>query len=432
MREKSISSLDNISREELVGAPPGGAPAGVEESVREIIDAVRQKGDQALCELTERFDRVKLDAGTLLVSESEFEQAFAEVSSTTAEAIKLAIARVEAFHARQKQNSWMETGEPGVLLGQLVNPLEKVGLYVPGGSAPLVSTVIMNAVPAIKAGVPKISLVTPPANNGRINPALLVTANLLGLKNVYKVGGAQAVAALALGTESVPRVDKIVGPGNIYVATAKKLLFGLVGIDMIAGPSEILVLADQSAKPDFVAADLLSQAEHDPLSGCYLVTDSEELIKKVKIALEIQLKDLERAEIARVALKDHGLIVKVNNLEDGAAVSNIIAPEHLIVEVADPWAILGRIRNACAIFMGHFTPEAVGDYLAGPNHVLPTQGTARFFSPLGVDDFVKKSSLLSFTEESLSKLSASVLELASIEGLTAHARSVKVRTQIKE
>jgi len=427
MRKIRLSSVENLTREQLLSSAQSTSTAEIAERVQAIIKDVKQRGDAAVFEYTERFDQVKLSAETLKVSENEFSQAAGQVSASELEAIKTAIERIKKFHAKQKRCSWFDTEEPGVVLGQIVSPIEKVGLYVPGGSAPLVSTVIMNAVPALIAGVEKLYLVTPPNQKGQINPALLLTADLLGIKDVFKIGGAQAVAALALGTDSVPRVDKIVGPGNIYVATAKQLLFGQVDIDMIAGPSEILVLADKTANPGFIAADLLSQAEHDPLSGSYLVSDSEGLIAEVEQELERQLRELTRADIASKALKEHGLIVEVPDLVTGAAVSNLIAPEHLIVETDDPWSLLGHLRNAGAIFLGHFTPEAVGDYLAGPNHVLPTQGTARFFSPLGVDDFIKKSSLLSFGREQLRELSAPLLELAGIEGLSAHANSVKIR-----
>jgi len=401
-------------------------PEGVEETVRTIIDDVRRRGDAALFELTARFDRLELTAGTVQVSEAEIDRACAAVSAVSHAALKLAAERIAAFHAKQKVETWISTTEEDVLLGQMVRPLDRVGIYVPGGKAAYPSSVLMNAVPAKVAGVPEV-IMTVPTPDGVVNPHVLAAARLAGVDKIFRVGGAQAVAALAYGTESVPRVDKITGPGNIYVATAKKMVFGQVDIDMIAGPSEILVINDGSGDPAHIAADLLSQAEHDELASSILITTDEAFAGKVAAALESQLQTLSRQTIARRSIDAFGAIVVAESLDDAIAFSNRIAPEHLELAVANPFEILPRIRHAGAIFMGHHTPEAAGDYLAGPNHTLPTGGTARFFSPLGVDDFIKKSSIVSFSRSGLERLGKEIVHIAELEGLEAHARSVSIR-----
>jgi histidinol dehydrogenase len=401
-------------------------PEGVEETVRTIIDDVRRRGDAALFELTARFDRLELTAGTVQVSEAEIDRACAAVSAESHAALKLAAERIAAFHAKQKVETWISTTEEDVLLGQMVRPLDRVGIYVPGGKAAYPSSVLMNAVPAKVAGVPEV-IMTVPTPDGVVNPHVLAAARLAGVDKIFRVGGAQAVAALAYGTESVPRVHKITGPGNIYVATAKKMVFGQVDIDMIAGPSEILVINDGSGDPAHIAADLLSQAEHDELASSILITTDEAFAGKVAAALESQLQTLSRRTIARRSIDAFGAIVVAESLDDAIAFSNRIAPEHLELAVANPFEILPRIRHAGAIFMGHHTPEAAGDYLAGPNHTLPTGGTARFFSPLGVDDFIKKSSIVSFSRSGLERLGKEIIHIAELEGLEAHARSVSIR-----
>ena len=394
-------------------------PPGVEDVVGEIIAQVREQGDRALFDYTAQFDSLQLDSSTIEVTAAELDQALASISEESLSCLQLAADRIEAFHRKQKQESWLSTDEPDMLLGQLVRPLDRVGIYVPGGKASYPSSVLMNALPAKVAGVGEIIMVVP-MPGGEINPHVLVD-------RIFKVGGAQAVAALAYGTESVPRVDKITGPGNIYVATAKKQVFGQVDIDMIAGPSEILVINDGSGDPQHVAADLLSQAEHDELAASILVTTDEAFAAAVQQALGEQLIALPRREIAERALARYGAIIVAGDLDEAIAFSNRIAPEHLELAVADPFAALPLIRHAGAIFMGHHTPEAAGDYLAGPNHTLPTGGTARFFSPLGVEDFVKKSSLISLSRAGLQRVGDAIVHLADMEGLTAHGRSVSIR-----
>jgi len=404
------------------------APAGVEETVGEIIAAVRSGGDRALFEYTARFDRLELTAETVAVSQAEIDRALAAVSQESLETLKLAAQRIASYHQKQKTETWLSTEEEDVLLGQMVRPLDRVGIYVPGGKAAYPSSVLMNAVPARVAGVAEVVMVVP-MPGGEVNPHVLAAAHLAGVDRIFKVGGAQAVAALAYGTESVPRVDKITGPGNIYVATAKKMVFGQVDIDMIAGPSEILVINDGSGDPGHIAADLLSQAEHDELASSILITTDEQFGRQVQAAVEAQLSRLSRQTIARTSIDRYGAIVVARQLEDAIAFSNRIAPEHLELAVNNPFEILPKIRHAGAVFMGHHTPEAAGDYLAGPNHTLPTGGTARFFSPLGVDDFVKKSSIVSFSRQGLQRLGKSIVHIAELEGLSAHARSVSIRLE---
>jgi histidinol dehydrogenase len=401
-------------------------PAGVLETVQEILSAVRERGDAALCEYTRRFDRLELEPGTLQVSVAEWEQALAAVDSDTLATLQLAADRIAAFHTKQKESTWLSDDEPGIWLGQKVTPLDRVGIYVPGGKAAYPSSVLMNAVPAKVAGVGEIIMVVP-MPDGVANPYVLAAARIAGVDRIFKIGGAQAVAALAYGTETVPRVDKITGPGNIFVATAKRLVFGTVDIDMIAGPSEILVISDGSGDPAHIAADLLSQAEHDELAAAILITTDEAFGRKVAVELESQLAELPRATIARQSIENFGAIILAPDLAAAASFSNLIAPEHLELAVADPFALLPQIRHAGAVFLGHHTPEAAGDYLAGPNHTLPTGGTARFFSPLGTGDFVKKSSLISLSAEGLERLGDSIIKIAELEGLQAHARSVAIR-----
>lgn len=401
-------------------------PPGVLQTVQEILNDVRKRGDAALCEYTERFDRLKLTADTLEVSADEIAQALTEVDSETLATLQLAADRIAAFHAKQKEKTWLCDDEPDIQLGQMVTPLDRVGIYVPGGKAAYPSSVLMNAVPAKVAGVGEIVMVVP-MPGGVVNPYVLAAAHIAGVDRIFKLGGAQAVAALAYGTATVPKVDKITGPGNIYVATAKRLVFGTVDIDMIAGPSEILVINDGSGDPAHIAADMLSQAEHDELAAALLITTDEAFGQQVAEALEQQLEELSRVAIARQSIDKFGAILLARDLDEAAAFSNKIAPEHLELAVAEPFELLSKIRHAGAVFLGHNTPEAAGDYLAGPNHTLPTGGTARFFSPLGTEDFVKKSSLISFSAAGLERLAADIVKIAELEGLQAHARSVSIR-----
>ena len=397
----------------------------VNETVENILKDVKKRGDKALFEYTKKFDKV--DLKTLEVSEEEIQKAFDTIDKELLEVIKYSHDNIKLFHERQVRNNFIVKKENGVSLGQIINPIEKVGLYVPGGTAAYPSTVLMNAVPAKIAGCKEIIMVTPPTSDGTILPSLLVAAKIAGVDRIFKVGGAQSIAALSYGTESIPKVYKIVGPGNIYVAMAKKMVYGEVSIDMIAGPSEVLIIADDSANPVHVAADLLSQAEHDKLAASILVTNSKELAKNVAEQLEIQLKELEREEIARVSIETQGRIIVTKTIDEAIKISNEIAPEHLELAVSNPFELLTKIKNAGSIFMGHNTPEPLGDYLAGPNHTLPTSGTAKFSSPLSVDDFIKKSSFIYYSKEGLEEVKDKVIKFAESEGLTAHARSVAKR-----
>jgi len=396
----------------------------VEAAVREIVEAVKRDGDKALFKYTERFDKISLTTETVRVTPEEFDAAYSLVESEFLGAVKEARKRITAFHARQKENSWFMV-EEGAFLGQLVRPVERAGIYVPGGRAPYPSSVLMNAIPAKVAGVDEIAMVVP----GAIRPEVLVAAAEVGVNEVYKVGGAQAIAALAFGTESIKKVDVISGPGNIYVTLAKKMVVGSVDIDMLAGPSEVVVVADGGAKPAYIAADLLAQAEHDPDASAILITDSEELAQKALAVVEAQLGKLERREIAEKSLKDNGRIFVVSSLEEALRLANIIAPEHLEIMVENPLEALGSIKHAGAIFLGAYTPEAVGDYVAGPNHVLPTGGTPRFYSPLSVDVFMKKSSVLSFSKQALGMVADAAITIADSEGFGGHAKSVKYRME---
>jgi len=400
------------------------------QSVLEIIENVRKLGDRAVFDYAKKFDRVDLNPENVRVSEREIEEAFKKVPKNVIEAIEFAVERVKKFHEKQKENSYFVT-EPGIFLGQKVVPLESVGIYVPGGKASYPSSVVMNAVPAKVAGVERVVMITPAIGSLEVNPYSLVAAKLSGVDEIYRIGGAHGVAAVAFGTETIPKVDKIVGPGNIYVALAKKFLFGTVDIDMVAGPSEILVIADESANPDWVATDLLSQAEHDELAGSFLVTHSEKVAEEVIKAVSEKLKKLKRREIAQKSIENFGTVFLTRDIYHSCDVANEIAPEHLEVATAEPFSLLDRIKHAGAIFLGHYTCESLGDYVLGPNHVLPTGGSARFFSPLGVYDFVKRSSVLYVSPEGFKGVSEAARVLAECEGLEAHRLAVEVREALK-
>ena len=399
----------------------------VEAVVSEIIENVKNKGDEALFAYCEKFDKAKLTA--LQVTAEEIREAVASVEPEFLEILRKAAANIRKFHSRQARNSFILNDEDGILMGQKIIPIDRAGLYVPGGTAAYPSTVLMDAIPAKIAGCPEVVMVTPPNAEGKINPVILAAASIAGVDKIFKVGGAQAVAALAYGTESIPKVDKIVGPGNAFVAEAKKQVFGRVSIDMIAGPSEILIVADGTTNPRFAAADLLSQAEHDRLASAVLVTDSYDLALAVQAELEVQIPKLERAEIARASIDNNGKIIVAEDLRQAIDIANEIAPEHLELCVDNPFDYLDAIRHAGSIFMGKNCPEALGDYLAGPNHTLPTSGTARFSSPLSVDDFIKKTQYTYFTKDALARVAQDVAYFARAEGLTAHAKSAVIRTE---
>ena len=393
--------------------------------VKGILDDVKLRGDQALYDYNKKFDNVSLSS--LQVTEKEIEDAFNRLDKELLEVIRYSHENIVRYHTKQKRNDFLDKDTDGVILGQIINPIEKVGIYVPGGTAAYPSTVLMNAVPAKVAGVEEIVMVTPPNEDGTISDVILAAAKIAGVTKIFKIGGAQAVAALSYGTETIPAVYKIVGPGNIFVAMAKKMVFGEVAIDMVAGPSEVLIISDDSSDPVHIAADLLSQAEHDKLAACILVTTSEELAKSVAIEIESQLAELPRQEIARESINNNGKIIIAKSIEEAILISNEIAPEHLELAVMDPFALLSKIKNAGSIFLGHNTPEPLGDYLAGPNHTIPTSGTAKFASPLSVDDFIKKSSVIYYSKEALEKVKDKVILFAESEGLTAHANSVRKR-----
>ena len=401
--------------------------ADVAAIVADIIAAVRKNGDEALKDYTKRFDGADLDS--LQVSQEAWDEAVSQVEPEFVAVLERAAENIRAFHSRQVRNSFVIAEKHGIILGQKVTPIEKVGLYVPGGTAAYPSTVLMDCIPAKIAGCPEIVMVSPPGKDGGLNPAILAAAKIAGVDKVFKVGGAQAIAALAYGTETVPKVDKIVGPGNAFVAEAKKQVFGKVSIDMIAGPSEILILADGKSDPIHVAGDMLSQAEHDKLASAVLVTDSMDLARAVAEELERQIPQLPRAEIARASIENGGKIIVAESLMDGIAIANEIAPEHLELMVDDPFAYLDAVKNAGSIFLGRSCPEALGDYFAGPNHTLPTSGTARFSSPLSVDDFVKKSQFTYYTAEALEKAAADINRFSQKEGLQAHGKSVLLRQE---
>jgi histidinol dehydrogenase len=400
-----------------------------EATVREVLQTVKRQGDKALLHYTEEFDHQTLSVDQLRVSGSELDIAYQQVSKELLDAIQLAAQHIEAFHRQRTPKSWVHFGEDDVVLGKRYTPMDRAGLYVPGGRASYPSTVLMNAIPAKVARVPQVVMVTPPGPDKTINPAVLVAAQEAGVHTIYRVGGAQAIAALAYGTETIPKVDIITGPGNIYVTLAKKLVYGTVGIDSLAGPSEVLVIADESAHPVYIAADLLAQAEHDSMAAAILLTPDIHLAKQVQQEVSRQLMNHPRRLLTEKAIAHYGLIVLVDSLEEAAALSNEFAPEHLELEIADPWELLEKIRHAGAIFLGHSTPEAVGDYIAGPNHTLPTSGAARYSSALGVETFMKHSSLIQYSQTALHKASNAIQTLAQIEGLPSHAESVRLRTE---
>ncbi|MFP4661062.1 MAG: histidinol dehydrogenase [Halanaerobiales bacterium] len=391
--------------------------------VEDILNDVRENGDNAVKKYTAKFDGAELDS--LKVSEEEIEEAYRQVDDNYLESLRKSLRRVNEFHRKQLRQNWFDY-EKG-MVGQMINPLKRIGAYVPGGRAAYPSSVVMTVMPARVAGVEEIVVVSPPDKEGKANPHTLVAASEAGVDEIYKVGGAQAIAALAFGTDTIRGVDKIVGPGNIYVTLAKKLVYGIVDIDMLAGPSEVLVLADESTNPEFIAADLLSQAEHDPLAVSTLVTTDEKLASDVREAVQEQMKTLSRKEIAETAIADNGTIILVDTVETGLELVNLFAPEHFELLVAEPFKYLGKVRNAGAIFIGDYSSEPLGDYMAGPNHVLPTSGTARFASPLNTDDFLKKSSIIYYQKSELAEVKDDVIRLAELEGLDAHARAIKLR-----
>lgn len=398
-----------------------------EERVAAILSEVKEKKDAAIFDFTKRFDGAEITAETIEVTEEEIKEAYEAVDESLINIIRKAKGNITVYHEKQRQYSWFDSKPDGTMLGQKVTPLQKVGVYVPGGKAVYPSSVLMNILPAKVAGVDEIIMVTPPGKDGKVNPNTLVAAKEAGADRVFKVGGAQAIGALAYGTESIPKVDKIVGPGNIYVALAKKAVYGHVSIDSIAGPSEILVIADETANPRYIAADLLSQAEHDELASAILVTTSEELARKVSDEVEVFVEELSRTEIMRKSLDNYGYILVADTMEDVIDIANEIASEHLEIMTKNPFDVMMKVRNAGAIFIGEYSSEPLGDYFAGPNHVLPTNGTAKFFSPLSVDDFIKKSSIIAYSKEALEKVHVDIEQFAKAERLTAHANSIKVR-----
>lgn len=400
-----------------------------ENAVKEIVNDVKLRGNQALLEYTEKFDRQKLTTEELKVSGSELDAAYQKISRKLLESIRLACANIEAFHKQRIPKSWVNFGPDEVVLGKRYTPVDSAGLYIPGGRAAYPSTVLMNAIPAKVAKVGKVVMVTPPSNSKEINPAVLVAASEAGVTEIYRVGGAQAIAALAYGTETIPKVDVITGPGNIYVTLAKKMVYGRVGIDSLAGPSEVLIIADHHANPQHLACDLLAQAEHDPMASAILITTDEGIAQQVQIAVKEQLENHPKKIATEKALAHYGLIIVVDSLKTASELSNLFAPEHLELEVLDPWDLVESIRHAGAIFLGNSTPEAVGDYLAGPNHTLPTSGAARYASALGVETFMKHSSLIQYSPQALKKASQAIQALAEAEGLPSHGESVRMRTE---
>ncbi|ADL68122.1 histidinol dehydrogenase [Thermoanaerobacterium thermosaccharolyticum DSM 571] len=396
----------------------------VESTVPEIIYNVKMHGDRALFDYTLKYDGIGIDDKNIMVEKREIDDAYSKVDKEFISALRNAIKNITEYHENQRQKTWLDF-KGGIVYGQKIRPLEKVGIYVPGGTASYPSSVLMNSIPAKVAGVDEIVMVTPV--KAGLNPFVIVAANEVGINKIYKIGGAQAIAALAFGTESIPKVDKIVGPGNIFVAMAKRAVYGYVDIDMVAGPSEVLIVADESGNPTYLAADLLSQAEHDAMASAVLITTSKSIAEKVAEEVSRQTLYLERKDIINKSLEDYGAIIIVNNLEDALNIANEIAPEHLELDIKNPFEMIGMVKNAGAIFLGENSPEPLGDYIAGPNHVLPTSGTSRFFSPLSVDDFIKKMSILYYDENSLKNVSDDIVRLAEAEGLTAHANSIKVR-----
>lgn len=425
-----IAALTRESQTELLELLKGRNPASYtrqQEAVDGIIAAVRERGDEAVLDLEEKFDHCRLTPDTLRVSRQEIEEAYAELNPELIEVMKRAAANIREYHERQKTQSWITTREDGSILGQKVTPIEISGCYVPGGRAVYPSSVLMNIIPAKVAGVSRIIMCTPPGPDGKAPAGSLAAADIAGADEIYKVGGAQAIAAMAYGTETIPKADKITGPGNIYVALAKKACFGITGIDSVAGPSEILVIADETADPRYIAADLLSQAEHDPLASAILLTTSRSFAEKVSEEIDVFLQTLERAEIIRQSLDNYGYAFVADTMEEIIDAANAIASEHMEIVTKDALEVMTKIRNAGAIFLGSYSSEPLGDYYAGPNHILPTNGTARFFSPLGVDQFVKKTSIISYSREALEKVHKDIELFARSEGLTAHANSIAVR-----
>jgi histidinol dehydrogenase len=398
-----------------------------EATVNEILQKVREGGDQALFDYTEKFDKIRLNADTIRVTAEEIKEAYEALPQDFIEVLREAAGNIRDFHLKQLRNSWFETREDGSILGMRITPIARTGVYVPGGKAAYPSSVLMNVIPAKVAGVKEIVMTTPPGQDGKVNPGTLVAADIAGVDVIYKAGGAQAIAALAFGTESIPKVDKIAGPGNIFVALAKKAVYGYVSIDSIAGPSEVMVLADDTANAHYVAADLLSQAEHDELASAILVTTSQRLAEEVSSEVEGYLKELSRADIIRKSLDNYGYILVTDSMDEAIGAVNAIASEHLEILTANPWETMTKVQNAGAIFLGEYSSEPLGDYFAGPNHILPTNGTAKFFSPVNVDDFIKKTSIISYSKEGLSKVHNQIELFAKQEGLTAHANSIKVR-----
>ena len=429
IRRMDTAELGAAGVAKALDRSPSAVDPDIHRRVEEIVDAVRDKGDAALLELTERFDRVRMTAGELAVTAPELDAAERAVGETTMRALRYAAGRIERFHQETAPRSWRMTDALGSRLGQEVRPIDRVAVYVPGGRAAYPSTVLMTVIPARVAGVKEIVLVSPPSADKSLNAAVLAAARVAGVTEAYRVGGAQAVAALAYGTETIRRVDKIVGPGNLYVALAKSRVFGDVGIDMVAGPSEVVVVADESADAAFVAADLLAQAEHDPMARAVLLTPSRGLIDRVARETSLRLGALPRREIAGAALQSHGALVLTRSLEEAVEVANLLAPEHLELQVEDPEALLPLVRSAGAVFLGRFTPEVVGDYVAGPNHVLPTGGTARFASALGTEDFVKRMSVIQYAQAGLREAGPHLAELARVEGLDGHGAAAAVRIE---
>lgn len=423
--ELNDSTKKNIGEDLLKRSP--NMYESYADTVATIIKDVQDNSDKALFAYTKKFDKFDINTENIRVTEDEINEAYKKVDKEVINAIRKAKASIEEFHSKQKQNSWFDASKEGIIVGQRVTPIEKVGVYVPGGKAAYPSTVLMDVIPAKVAGVSRIIITTPPDKDGNIYAGTLVAAKEAGVTEIYKIGGAQAIAALAFGTKSIPKVDKIVGPGNIYVALAKKAVYGHVSIDSIAGPSEILVLADESANPRYVAADLLSQAEHDELASSILVTTSRELAEKVSIEVDNFLKKLSRKDIIQKSLDNYGYLIVAKNMDEAIEITNEIATEHLEIMTKDPFMVMTRIKNAGAIFIGEYSSEPLGDYMAGPNHTLPTNGTSRFFSPLSVDDFIKKSSIISYTKEALSNIHTEIEIFAKSEGFTAHANSIAVR-----
>ena len=424
--QKLDDSTKNNLLEDLLKRSPNQYTE-YEERVAAILHAVKTQKNQALFDFTKKFDGVEIDETTIQVTEAEIQEAYENVDVSLIEIIRKAKKNIQEYHEKQRQYSWFDSKPNGTMLGQKVTPLQRVGVYVPGGKAVYPSSVLMNILPAKVAGVDEIIMVTPPGKDGRVNPNTLVAAKEAGADIIYKVGGAQAIGALAYGTESIPKVDKIVGPGNIYVALAKKAVYGHVNIDAIAGPSEILVIADETANPRYVAADLLSQAEHDELASAILVTTSEQLAKEVSAQVDIFVEELSRTEIMQKSLDNYGYILVADTMEEVIDIANEIASEHLEIMTKNPYDVMMKVRNAGAIFIGEYSSEPLGDYFAGPNHVLPTNGTAKFFSPLSVDDFIKKSSIIAYSREALEEVHKDIESFANAEQLTAHANSIKVR-----